>query len=240
MAGPLTLIRKTVTDSKRPVVISGVTKGLGRALARRFAGLGYPVAGCGRSVHALAELRGELGESHCFDRLDVTDAESVADWADRVHRDLGAPGLVIASAGLINAPAPAWEVPPTEFDAVLRANVVGVYTMTRAFLPRIVDGGALINLSSGWGRNPRGMLATYTASKFAVEGFTRAVAHEAAQLRPGIRVVALDPGGGVDTDMLAICLPEEHHQYPSPDEWAKIAVDYLVRQLPVGVSLTVI
>lgn len=223
----------TVNDSKQPVVVSGVTKGLGRALIRRFAALGHPVAGCGRDAGALAELASELGGGHRLDRVDVTDADQVDAWADRVQRELGAPGLVIANAGTINAPAPLWEVPPAEFDAVIRVNVGGVYAMARAFLPRIADGGTLVNFSSGWGRNPRAMLATYTASKFAVEGLTRALAQEAAQLRPGVRVVALDPGGGINTDMLATCLPDEHDQYPTPDEWAGTAADYLLHRLPV-------
>ncbi|MBT2458744.1 MULTISPECIES: SDR family oxidoreductase [unclassified Streptomyces] len=225
-------------SSKQPVVVSGVTKGLGRALIRRFAALGHPVAGCGRDAEALAgletELEAELGEGrHRLDRVDVTDAGQVEAWAEAVRRELGAPGLVIANAGAINAPAPLWEVPPAEFDAVMRVNVGGVYAMARAFVPRIADGGTLVNISSGWGRNPRAMLATYTASKFAVEGLTRALAQEAAQLRPGVRVVALDPGGGINTDMLATCLPDEHDQYPTPDEWAGTAADYLLHRLPV-------
>ncbi|WP_329379743.1 SDR family oxidoreductase [Streptomyces sp. NBC_01351] len=221
-----------MTDDRLPVVVSGVTKGLGRALARRFAGLGYPVAGCGRDTAALHALRAELGGGHRFDRVDVTDAARVEDWARQVQEDLGAPGLVVANAGAINAPAPLWEVPPEEFDAVMRVNVGGVYAMARAFVPRIAEGGALVTVSSGWGRNPRAMLATYTASKFAVEGLTRALAEEAARLRPGVRVVAADPGGGIDTDMLATCLPDEHHTYPTPDEWARTAADALIHRLP--------
>lgn len=227
-----------MTDSRQPVVISGVTKGLGQALARRFAALGHPVAGCGRSADALYELASELGYGHRFERVDVTDAEWVDAWAERVHRELGAPGLVVANAGAIIAQAPVWEVPPEDFDTVIRVNVGGVYAMARAFLPRIADGGTLVTVSSGWGRNPRGMLAAYTASKFAVEGFTRAVAQEAAELRPGVRVVAVDPGGGVDTAMLATCLPDEHHSYPSADEWAKTAVDYLLHRLPAQSDAT--
>jgi NAD(P)-dependent dehydrogenase (short-subunit alcohol dehydrogenase family) len=226
------------------VVISGVTRGLGQSLIRRFADLGHPVAGCARDGAALARLAAELdqlggtGARQLLVRLDVTDADSVDDWAQQVHEGLGAPGLVIANAGLINAPAPLWDVPPAKFEAVLRANVVGVYAMARSFLPRMADGGTLVNISSGWGRNPRGMLATYSASKFAVEGLTRAVAQELAQLRPGVHVVALDPGGGVDTNMLATCLPGEHHTYPTPEAWAERAADYLLHRLPAERSDT--
>ncbi|CAL9324554.1 SDR family NAD(P)-dependent oxidoreductase [Streptomyces sp. SudanB66_2053] len=233
--------------AKSPVVISGVTRGLGRALLLRFAALGHPVAGCGRDAAALAgilaelEQLGQAGARHLLVQLDVTAADGVDNWAQRVYEELGPPNLVIANAGLISAPAPLWEVPLAEFEAVLQTNVVGVYAMARAFLPRIADGGTLVNFSSGWGRNPRGMHATYTASKFAVEGLTRAVAQEVAQLRPSVHVVALDPGGGVDTAMLATCLPDEHSTYPSPDAWAENATDYLLHRLPAersGISLT--
>ncbi|MFH8553254.1 SDR family oxidoreductase [Streptomyces celluloflavus] len=230
------------TERTSPVVISGVSRGLGAALARRFAELGRPVAGCARDRAALAALRADLGPGHLVSAVDVTDADAVARWAAEVGERLGAPGLVVANAGHITAQAPVWEVPPAEFEHMMRVNVVGVYAMARAFLPLLGDGGTLVSVSSGWGRNPRGLLAAYTAAKFAVEGFTRAVAQETGALRPGVTAVSLDPGGGVDTDMLATCLPDEHSQYEGPREWALRAADYLLHHVPAapnGAALTV-
>lgn len=222
-----------------PVVITGVTRGLGRALALRLAGLGHPVAGCGRDETALAELAADLGGDHLISRVDVTDAAAMDTWAGRVVDRFGGPGVVIASAGAIHPPARAWEISPEVVDQVLRVNVFGVFTTTRAFVPVLRESGVILNLSSGWGRNPKGTQAAYTASKFAVEGFTRAVAEEVG---PGVRVMTLDPGDGVDTDMLATCLPDEHQDYAGPEAWARVAVDHLAATLPTatnGASLIV-
>ncbi|MEU1285614.1 hypothetical protein [Kitasatospora sp. NPDC005856] len=71
-----------MTDRRQPVVVSGVTRGLGRAPARRFAALGHPVAGCGRSAGALSDLASEPGDGHRFERVDGTDAEWVDAWAE--------------------------------------------------------------------------------------------------------------------------------------------------------------
>ncbi|WEO95165.1 SDR family oxidoreductase [Streptomyces sp. FXJ1.172] len=230
------------TDTTAPVVISGVSRGLGEALARRFAELGHPVAGCGRDRTALDRLRADLGEGHLITVADVTDADAVETWAEQTVAGLGAPALVVANAGYISPQTPVWETSPADFRTTVDVNIVGVYTLARAFLPRIAAGGTFVAVSSGWGRNPRGRLAAYTASKFAVEGFTKAIAQEAEELLPGVTAVAVDPGGGVDTDMLATCLPDEHSGYPGPRAWARAAADYLLHQAPKepnGASLTV-
>lgn len=232
----------STTDITTPIVISGVSRGLGAALARRFAELGHPVAGCGRDREALDRLRVDLGEGHLVTVADVTDADAVERWAEETLQKLGAPALVVANAGYISPQSPVWETNPADFRATVDVNVVGVYTLARAFLPRIATGGTFVAVSSGWGRNPRGRLAAYTASKFAVEGFTQAIAQEAEELLPGVHAVAVDPGGCVDTNMLATCLPDEHTEYPGPEAWARVAVDWLLHDVPKepnGASLTV-
>lgn len=229
-------------NTTTPVVISGVSRGLGAALARRLAALGHPVAGCGRDREALDRLRADLGEGHLITVTDVTDTDAVEQWAEQTVRQLGAPALVVANAGYISPQTPVWETSPADFYTTLNVNVVGVYALARAFLPRMAADGTFVAVSSGWGRNPRGRLAAYTASKFAVEGFTRTIAQEAEELLPGVTAVTVDPGGGVDTDMLATCLPNEHTEYPGPEAWAQVAADYLLHQVPKepnGACLTV-
>ncbi|AOT60661.1 MULTISPECIES: SDR family oxidoreductase [Streptomyces] len=217
-------------SDRRPVVISGITQGIGRALALRFAQTGHPVSGCGRSAGAVAELRRSLGPGHLVEAVDVTDAAAVAGWARTTVAELGAPLLVIANAGTIHPQRPVWEVDPADFSALMRVNVDGVHTMAHAFLPTLLAaGGTFVAVSSGWGRNPREHLAAYTASKFAVEGYVEAVAKEVPE---HVKVVAVAPHSAVDTAMLATCLPDEHHAYPAPDAWARDAVDYLLHRLP--------
>ena len=146
--------------------------------------------------------------------VDVADAAAVT----RVGRpSLPTPDLVIANAGVVNAPAPIWELdPPRPSPRALAVNVGGVANLARAFLPAMIarGTGTFVAMSSGWGRRGKEGLSPYCASKFAVEGLVQSVALEVPE---PMRVVSLDPGNGVRTAMLDTCLPDELDvPYPSP------------------------
>jgi NAD(P)-dependent dehydrogenase (short-subunit alcohol dehydrogenase family) len=84
--------------------------------------------------------------------------------------------------------------------------------------------GVIVNFSSGWGRSTSPEVAPYCASKWAIEGLTQALAQE---LPPGMAAVPLNPGI-IDTDMLRSCFGEGAAGYPSPEEWAQVAVPFLL------------
>ena len=207
-------------------VITGTSRGLGRALARGLGAAGWRVAGCGRDAARLAELAAELGRPHDFRPVDVT-SERVAGWAASLVEDGGPPDLLINNAGVINRPAPLWQVPPEEFERVVEVNLVGTFNVLRAFLPTMVDGGrgVVVNMSSGWGRTTSPEVAPYCASKFAVEGLTGALAQE---LPRGLAAVALNPGI-IDTDMLRTAWADGAAAHPAAAEWAARAVPFLLR-----------
>lgn len=220
------------------VVITGTSRGLGRALARGFASADWSVAGCGRDSGLLDSLSAELGPAHDFHSLDVVSRE-VDEWAARLLERGGPPDLLINNAGVINRPAPLWRVPPEEFSNVIEVNLVGTYNVLRAFLPAMVEraGGVVVNLSSGWGRSTSPEVAPYCASKFAVEGLTLSLAQE---LPAGMAAVALNPGI-IDTDMLRTAWADGAAAYPPAAEWAERAVPFLLGLGPQhnGRSLTV-
>jgi NAD(P)-dependent dehydrogenase (short-subunit alcohol dehydrogenase family) len=139
----------------------------------------------------------------------------------------------------MNDPAPLWEVPAEEFDALIDVNVKGVANVIRAFVPAMVErgSGVIVNLSSGWGRSTSPEVAPYCASKYAVEGLTLALAQE---LPAGMAAVPLNPGV-IDTDMLRQCWDEEAGAYPTAEEWAARAAPFLLGLGPKdnGRSLTV-
>lgn len=228
------------------IVITGATKGLGQALARKFAANGYTVAGCGTDAESVVAVARMLGRGHEMDVVDITDLGSVQAWASKLARSGGAIDYVINCAGVINDPAPTWALPAHVFEQVVDVNVVGPFNIAKAFVPILAQGdGApgrdaiLVNFSSGWGRNAKGGLSAYCASKFAVEGLSKALAQE---VPASVKVFPLDPGGGINTDMLKTCLPDEYEEYPTADQWAGTAFDYLVNALPgeeSGASLTV-
>lgn len=210
----------------RRVLITGVSRGLGRAMAEEFARLGHVVAGCGRSRKPIAELQARLGAPHRFDRVDVTDEAAVKAWAKEVLASHGAPDLLLNNAALINRNAPLWKVPAQEFDAVIDVNIKGVANVLRHFVPAMVKAGKgiIVNFSSGWGRAVDAEVAPYCASKWAIEGLTRALAQE---LPAGMAAVPLNPGI-IDTAMLRSTFGDGAGGYPGPDEWARQAVPFLL------------
>jgi NAD(P)-dependent dehydrogenase (short-subunit alcohol dehydrogenase family) len=208
------------------IVITGVTRGLGRALAEWFISNGHTVAGCGRSGQQIFDLRFAHPEPHSFDPVDVAQPNRVALWAERVLGALGAPDILINNAGLMNQPAPLWRVSAEEFSRLAGVNIIGVANVIRAFVPAMVERkqGVIVNLSSGWGRGVAPNVAPYCASKWAVEGLTRALAEE---LPSGMAAVPLNPGV-IDTDMLRQCWADGAADYPKAAIWAETAGPFIL------------
>ena len=221
------------------IVLTGATRGLGRALVAAFATGGHTVVGCGRSDGRVRALADDFPAPHDFARVDVTDPAGVQSWAADVLAKFGPPDLLVNNAALMNTPAPLWEVPADEFAAVVDVNVKGVFNVIRAFVPAMVQrkGGVIVNLSSGWGRSTSPEVAPYCATKYAVEGMTLALAQE---LPNGMAAVPLNPGI-IDTDMLRQAWADGASAYPKADQWAKRAAPFLLGLGPKdnGRSLTV-
>lgn len=209
----------------RRIVLTGVTRGLGRAMAEWFAGAGCEVHGCGRSENAIRELAAALPGQR-FDVVDVSDDGAVADWAGRVLERGGAPDLVINNAAVIAPKAPLWELAAEQVEPVVRVNVLGTIHVIRRFLPAMIarGSGVVVNFSSGWGRSTSPEVATYCASKWAIEGLTQALSQE---LPAGLAAVAVNPGI-IDTDMLRECFGTAASGYPNATEWVRHAGPFLL------------
>ena len=212
------------------IVITGVTRGLGRAMAEKFIALGHTVAGCGRAETEITKLAQRFGAPHGFAVVDVADEAQVNAWAARVVESHGPPDLLLNNAALANQPASLWKVPAREFDQVIDVNLKGVANVLRHFLPAMLarKRGVIVNFSSGWGRSTSPGVAPYCATKFAIEGLTKALAQE---LPPGMAAIPFNPGV-INTGMLQLCFGTSASSYQSPDEWAKNAVPYLLQLGP--------
>jgi NAD(P)-dependent dehydrogenase (short-subunit alcohol dehydrogenase family) len=223
----------------RLIVLTGATRGLGRSLVPLFVQAGHTVAGCGRSKDHVAELTREFGPPHRFAALDVTDAAAVESWAKQIIADLGPPDLLVNNAAVMNRPATLWAVPADEFEQLMAVNVTGVFHAIRAFVPAMVErrSGVIVNLSSGWGRSTSPEVAPYCASKYAIEGLTKALAQE---LPSGMAAIPLNPGV-INTDMLRGAWGTGADSYPTPDQWATRAAPFLLNLSAKdnGKSLTV-
>ena len=211
---------------RRIILITGVSRGLGRAMAEEFIRLGNTVIGCGRLEKAIAELKKSFPPPHDFTVCDVSSDEQVAAWAKHVLSNHEPPDLLLNNAALIARNAPLWKVPAREFSEVIDVNIKGVANVIRHFVPAMIarHSGVIVNFSSGWGRSADTEVAPYCATKWAIEGLTNSLAQE---LPPGMAAVPLNPGIS-GTDMLRSCFGGSSSSYPSPTQWAAKAVPFLL------------
>ena len=208
---------------KRSIVLTGVSGGLGLALAYEFCKLGHTVYGCSRKLGGAKALLKEYPRSFFFEEVDLSEPLLVQKWAKKIPRV----DLLINNASIINKNAPCWEISYQEVQKVLGVNVLGCFSCLKAFIPGMLTKkkGMIINISSGWGREGEENLSPYCASKFAIEGLTQSLAKE---LPKGIGAVSLDPRDGIQTAMLASCAPNYYKHAPSPEKWAATAAAYIL------------
>ncbi len=225
-------------DSRR-VLITGTSRGLGLAMAEGIAAAGHTVFGCSRNTNSVAELRSSFPAPHDFQQVDVSNDQAVQEWAQHVMSQGGPPDLLINNAATINANAPLWEVPLEEFESVIDVGVKGAFHVIRHFVPTMVahGKGVIVNFSSGWGRSTSADVAPYCASKWAIEGMTRALADELPQ---SMAAIPLNPGI-INTEMLQSCFGEQAASFPDATTWGRTAVPFLLSLSPEdnGKPLTV-
>lgn len=221
------------------ILITGVSRGLGRAMTERFIQLGHTVIGCARSGTAVEELNRKYGSPHNFTALDVADEAQVMNWAKLILSDYEAPDLLINNAAIINDLAPLWEIPGEDFSRLIDINIKGVANVIRYFVPAMIEkgSGVIINLSSGWGRSTSPEVSSYCASKWAIEGLTRSLAQE---LPDGMAAIPLSPGI-IHTQMLEVCYGEDAANYTAIEDWVEKAVPFILQLSPVdnGMPLSV-
>ncbi|CAI5465228.1 unnamed protein product [Closterium sp. Yama58-4] len=241
----------SATSQSKVVVVTGATKGLGRALVVELAKRGHRVAGCGRDVKQVEVVQRLLDNTrppaaaaaspaqHIMVAVDVASDGQVKAFAENVISTMGVPDIVVNCAGLINANKRLWEVPCEEVDRVLDVNIKGTVNVIRHFAPSIVDRrqGVFVNFSSGWGRSVAAEVGPYCASKWAVEGLSKSLALE---LPAGCVSVALNPGV-INTAMLHSCFGSAASMYQTPEEWAPRCASLILGLKPSdnGASLTV-
>ncbi len=205
------------------VVITGGSRGLGRALAARFADEGARLALCARSFDDLNRVALDLslrGSPCLVSACDIADAAQVAQFEDLVLSEFGAVDVLINNAALLGPRADILEWSKPTWDRVMDVNVNGLFSITKAFLPSMIGqhAGSIINVSSSVGKVGKRRWGAYAASKFALEGFTQVLAEEVRG--SGIRVNSIDPGA-MDTDMRHAAYPDEDRsKLKSPSEVA--------------------
>ncbi|HLL20802.1 MAG TPA: SDR family NAD(P)-dependent oxidoreductase [Kofleriaceae bacterium] len=204
-------------------VVTGASRGIGRAIALRLADAGAAIALWARSTDALRDVAAEISARGGCARayvVDVANAAAVAVAADAVRAELPPVRTIVNNAGSVLRKGTA-SITDDEWRSVMATNVDGTFYVTRAFLPELVKtGGRIINIASIAGREGTPMLAAYCAAKHAVVGFTRALAEELRTAK--VFVNAICPGS-VDTAMLREGLPGARPDM-TPDDIARTAL----------------
>jgi NAD(P)-dependent dehydrogenase (short-subunit alcohol dehydrogenase family) len=187
----------------RVALVTGASRGIGRAIAQAYLEEGAKVALCARSLPELEALASDWNRKDrraIALKCDVTSKEEVGLAFDDLERTWGKLHILVNNAGISGRTpmSPLSEVDDDRWARILATNLTGTYLVTRRALELMAPGGRIVNLSSVLGRFGVSGYAAYCAAKHGVIGFTRALALELAPRE--ITVNALCPGW-VETDM---------------------------------------
>ncbi|MFI7122705.1 3-oxoacyl-ACP reductase FabG [Amycolatopsis sp. NPDC049868] len=192
--------------SERPsAIVTGGSRGIGRAVVVRLAKDGFDVAFCSRSAGAdVAEtLRlARLSGANCIHQVcDVSDAQAVRAFTRQAEEEHGPPSAMVSAAGVVRD-GPMFRMPIEDWNAVVDTNLTGSYNICRSVIFGMMRRGvgSVVNISSVVGIHGNVAQANYAASKGGVNGMTKALAKEVAG--HGVRVNAVAPGF-IETDMTA-------------------------------------
>ncbi|MGE7602637.1 3-ketoacyl-ACP reductase [Peribacillus sp. NPDC097675] len=219
------------TLTGKVAIITGGARGIGKATAIALAKEGVNVGLLARTEATLKEVATEikgLGVKVAYAAADVSSKEQVETAIEAITKELGAADILINSAGIATFGTVS-EMDPEEWKKIIDTNLMGTYYVTHAVLPQLIEknGGDIINVSSTNGLNGAATSSAYSASKFAVIGFTESLAQEVR--RNNIRVSALTPST-VATDLaLDLSLIKENNdsKFIQPEDIAEFIVDQL-------------
>ena len=204
-------------------LVTGGSRGIGRAIVLAFAGLGCHVTFCYRSDHAAAEAVCEAGRKNGGSvravQADVGQSDQAEALVAGVLAQQGRIDILVNNAGEFPR-RPFVEISDAEWERVLRTNLYSAFYCSRAALPAMIAAkqGAIINMASISGRRGSAFHAHYATAKGGLLALTRSLAKEA--IPHGVRVNAVSPGR-IDTDMMVVGY--------NPNE-----ADRLLRDVPIG------
>ena len=219
------MIEATNTADRRVALVTGATRGIGAAVARRLAALGHHVIAVGRTEGALSELDdaiGAAGGSATLVPLDLRDGAAIDGLGAAIHQRWGRLDVLVGNAGVLGGLSPVSHITPKAWDEVLAVNLSANWRLIRAMEPllRVSPAGRAVFVTSGVARNPRPFWGAYAASKAALESLVLTWAAEVAH--GPVRVNLFNPGA-TRTAMRARAMPgEDPTTLPTPDAVAAV------------------
>ncbi len=187
----------------RNAVVTGAAGGIGLAIAERLASEGARVALFDVDGAAVKQSTAALGAAHRAYVVDITDDKAVGAAADAVFGEFGRVDILVNNAGILGPVAPLWEQEPAAFRRVIDVNLIGMYLVCRAFVPRMRQQagpvrGRIVNVASIQGKEGLAQSGAYGISKAGVIGLTKVLGKELAL--DGITVNCITPAAA-ETDM---------------------------------------
>ena len=184
---------------KQVALVTGASRGIGRAIAERLAGDGFFVVGTATTDNGAQAISAYLGENGKGLKLDVADAESVAEVTKTVNDEFGTPVVLVNNAGITRDNL-LMRMKDEEWDSIISTNLTSVYRMSKAVLRSMMKAktGRIINISSVVGATGNAGQANYAAAKAGIVGFTKSMAKEVGSRNITVNTVA---PGFIDTDM---------------------------------------
>ena len=212
--------------SGKVAMISGGSKGLGAALARRFAAEGAAVSLCARNRDELESVVRDIeasGSRALGVVADVTSEEEMASWVAETRATFGPVNILVNNASLLGQRVPIEEYSADVWRQVVDVNLTGAFLLAKAAIPALREtGGSIIHVSSGVGDHGRPLWGAYCASKNGLEALSEMLAGELEG--DGIRSNAVDPGA-MRTEMRTEAYPaEDPDNVPTPAEVADVFV----------------
>jgi NAD(P)-dependent dehydrogenase (short-subunit alcohol dehydrogenase family) len=219
-------------------LVTGGSRGIGWAIAAAYAQSGANVFICARNVNDIeAALRDIRQTGGVIDGVtgDVGKAEDVEHVVRKTVARFGTIDVLVNNASILGPREPIANYPLAAWDEVIRINLTGVFLMSRAVLPIMLErrSGSIINVTSGVGRQGKARWGAYAVSKAGLENFTQVLADEVSQT--GIRVNSVNPAA-TRTRMRAEAYPtEDPLTLPAAEEITPIFV-YLASDASGGVT----
>jgi 3-oxoacyl-[acyl-carrier protein] reductase len=202
---------------KAIAVVTGASRGIGRAIADELVNAGYYVVATATSESGVQALISHLGENGQAIVLNLSDKDSIAQFSAQVN-ELGPVAVLVNNAGITKDNL-MLRMKDEDWDAVIETNLSGVFRLTKTFLKGMMKQrvGRIINISSVVGAMGNPGQANYCASKAGIEGFTRSLAYELGSRNITVNAVA---PGFIATDMT--------------DELTDDQKDAMMKNIPLG------
>jgi NAD(P)-dependent dehydrogenase (short-subunit alcohol dehydrogenase family) len=175
--------------TEKIALVTGGSAGLGEDIALHLQREGYKVLVCGRRADKLAAMKARGVEAF---QCDIGSRDDIARMHQWVVQTCGGLDVLVNCAGIAVQRSPFVDASAEDIERLVRTNVLGTMFVTQAFLPLVIERkGSVVNFSSTLAQRPRAGSIAYSATKGAVEAFTRALAIEAAE--HGVRVNCIAP-----------------------------------------------